>query len=156
MTDFGRLMGVDFGEVRIGIALSDPLRIVATPFMILSGNTVENLLTEIKSVISDNGVCKIIIGLPTDANNQIGFQAAVVIRWAHQLAKKVDIPIVFWDESYSSVKAKDIQSRRKRNISGKNEPLDHIAAAAILQEYLEAGGNNDEPGQPIESFSHIE
>ncbi len=146
-----RLMGIDHGQVRIGVALSDPLGLFATPHRIVVSRTLSESLNAIKAIVVQEQVAKIVIGLPTDSQGKIGAQATAVIEWARALARQVDVPIVLWDESYSSIIAAEIRKEKFRP-GRKARPLDDVAAAAILQEYLDAGGFEHEPGQALETF----
>lgn len=154
MTNMRRLMGIDHGVVRIGIALSDPLGMFASPNTIITHTSPEADFQALIDIIRREQVVKIVLGLPTDSEGRIGHQAEIVIAWAKQLAEQVDVPVVFWDESYSSISASDILQRvGKRRKRG--EPLDDVAAAAILQEYLDAGGSEREPGRRLEDLTDI-
>lgn len=154
MSQMRRLMGIDHGEVRIGVALSDPLGMFASPHTIITHSTREEDLAALARIAHSEGVVKIVIGLPTDSEGRIGHQAARVVEWARAFAEVVGVPIVFWDESYSSAGAAEVlQSTGKRRRRG--EPLDDVAAAAILQEYLDAGGSEREPGRPLEDLEDL-
>lgn len=156
MSVTGRLMGIDHGERRIGVALSDPLRIIASPHSIITRTTDADAIATLVGLIRAEQVSKVVIGLPTGTDGGVGQQAAIVIHWARKLAEAIEQPIVFWDESYSSADALEMQrASGKRKKRGDRTPLDDVAAAAILQEYLLAGEGNDEPGQPLDTYSEI-
>lgn len=153
MTGFQRIMGIDHGERRIGVALSDPFGMFARPHSIVENVSAEKVLSTLQALITEESVGKIVVGLPTATDGGIGKQAAVVIRWARELAGSIQTPILLWDESYSSEQALEIAPKRKR----RGEPIDDVAAASILQEYLDARDTSDyEPGQPLETYSDIE
>lgn len=157
MSGTGRYMGVDHGSVRIGIALSDQLRMFARPYTILTHESSEADFAAIGKIVEQEQVVKIVVGLPTDSNSSIGGQAQVVIRWALRLAPTLHAPIVLWDESYSSESALETQrivGKRTKTRGSSHPRLDDVAAARILQDYLDAGGAEDEPGWPLENFSH--
>lgn len=155
MSQMRRLMGIDHGEVRIGVALSDPLGMFATPHTIVTHSTPEEDYDALARIARGEGVVKIVVGLPTDAEGRIGHQAAVVVEWARAFAGVVSVPIVFWDESYSSIGAAEaLQSTGKRR-RRRGEPLDDVAAAAILQDYLDSGGSEREPGRPLEDLEDL-
>lgn len=146
-----RVMGIDYGEARIGVALSDPLALFATPYCVITRSSLRADFAALRAIVEEQQVVKVVIGLPTDASSKVGTQAAIVIRWARQLARRLRIPIVFWDESYSSRSAEQSTRRRK----GRPKPLDDVAAAIMLQEYLDARETEDEPGQPLEAYADI-
>ena len=152
MSETRRLMGIDHGEVRIGVALSDPLGMFARPHVIMSVGDAEEAYVSLARIAREEEVVKIVVGLPTDAQGRVGHQAQRAVRWAEGLARQVSLPIVFWDESYSSADASRVMQRagqRRR----RGEPVDDVAAAAILQDYLDAGGSEREPGQPLEDLA---
>lgn len=150
---FGRILAVDHGLVRIGLALSDPMGIVATPHSILDNENDDAEIGIICSLIKSECVIKVVIGLPTDSQGHIGAQAVKVIEWAKKLAARTSAPVVFWDESYSSARVEEMKHRRRARNGGKSAFIDDIAAAVILQEYLEAGGSENEPGQALQNFN---
>ena len=153
MTDLRRLMGIDHGERRIGVALTDPLCLFASPHSIIEVAAPENTLEILADLVSQQAVAKVIVGLPTATDGGVGKQGAVVIRWARTLKERLSIPIILWDESYTSEDAGELAGQRIR----RGEPIDDIAAALILQDYLGArGAGNHEPGQPLETFNDIE
>ncbi len=144
MDDFTRFMGLDHGEKRIGVALSDPLRITARPEAILSNDEPEAVLRALKDLTHRQDVSKIIVGLPTNSESEIGYQAKIVLEWCHVLAKTVSVPIVLWDETGSSAAVGKVKAKKS------NKHVDDQAAAAILQDYLIAfQGSLNEPGQPF-------
>jgi putative Holliday junction resolvase len=152
MTDVSRIMGVDHGEVRIGVALTDPLRLFAQPYAIVPHTDKETALGELRRIVETENVGKIVVGLPTDAESRVGHQARIVLGWARNFAGKVDVPVIMWDESHSSLDGGAMAAsggRRRRS----GDPVDDLAAAAILQDYLDAGGGEHEPGQPLDAFS---
>jgi putative Holliday junction resolvase len=146
-----RLMGIDHGEVRIGIALTDPFCLFTSPHSILKRQADAEDFAAIQAIVEEKEVCWIVVGLPTATDGGIGMQAEIVIRWARKLAEAVSVPIVFWDESYTSVDAAAISQRKKKGI----QHVDDIAAAAILQDYLDSGGADYGTGQTLEDFAHI-
>lgn len=144
-----RLMGIDYGHKRTGVALSDPLGIIASPLEVIASTPKKQALSRLAALVSEQDVGQIIVGLPTDSQGELGQQARIVIRWARQLAEVVGAPVVMWDESYSTQDAAR-HTRRKR----RGRALDAVAAAVILQSYLEARRTADEPGQPIQAFDN--
>jgi putative Holliday junction resolvase len=145
------IMAIDHGLARLGISISDPLHIIARPYTILNRRSKQEDFTTIRSIIQDENVGKVVMGLPTDSSGNIGPQALKTIRWAVKLSEVISLPIVFWDESFSSIDAASI----KRQSSGKRTHLDDIAAAVILQEYLDCGETENEPGQTLEALKKL-
>ncbi|NDJ51513.1 MAG: Holliday junction resolvase RuvX [Chloroflexi bacterium] len=169
MSELGRLLGIDHGEKRIGVAVSDVLGVSARPLDIIHRGEAGADLRQIAQAAQAQDVTRIIVGLPTGTDGGVGMQGAMVIRWARKLAQQCDVPIVMWDESYSSRIAAQTQTDKGKagGRKGKGRPaaIDDIAAAAILQDYLDTlahqtmvrpGEHDYEPGQPLAAFSHIE
>ncbi len=127
-----RYLGIDHGDVRIGLALSDESGLIARPLQIILHVAREADAATVAKVAKDKQTQKIIIGLPTDGDGGIGHQARKVQRWVEALKAVTDLPIEFWDESFSSIEA-DATPNQKRG-----HPNDDRAAAVMLQSYLDA------------------
>jgi putative holliday junction resolvase len=128
-------LALDVGDARIGVAISDPLGIIATPLTIISRQNIEADVRTIVDIIKKNDVGRIIVGLPFSMNGSLGIQAEKVHDFAGQLSHYTDIPLEYRDERLSTVAAKRIlQETRKTN---RDTRYDAAAAALILQGYLE-------------------
>jgi putative Holliday junction resolvase len=149
-------MGLDHGQRRIGIALSDPLRLTAQPHSILQRGTLDEDFATLTTITRDEAVSQIVVGLPSDAADGIGSQAMTVIRWARKLRQAAQTPIIFWDESYSSEQAEQTREARRRRAKSPSAPIDDLAAAIILQDYLSAASYSTEPGTPLEAYDDLE
>jgi len=130
-----RLMGIDFGEVRIGIALSDPLQIISQPFLVLANN--ENTINEIQTIIKTEKVGKIILGLPQNLDGEDTKKTLEVREFAEKLKNNVDVPLFFWDERYSSVEANEQLKKMGYTVSESRKVVDKVAASIILKSYME-------------------
>jgi putative Holliday junction resolvase len=132
-----RILGIDHGTVRIGLAISDELELVASPLKTLDAqNEAER---EIARIVRDKRISKIVVGMPLYMSGGKGGAAERVEKFATNLGKalKHEIPIEFVDERLSSVEAEASLSRA--GITGKrerNELVDQLAAVVILQDYL--------------------
>lgn len=134
----GRVMAVDLGEKRIGIALSDPTRTIATPHGVIKRTSRATDFARYVGLIEQYGVRLLIMGLPITLSGQEGERAAWVRNYAEELAGHIDIPIEFWDESLTTVAATaalHAQGRRGRKVKDR---VDAVAATLILQSYLDA------------------
>ena len=133
----GRFLAIDFGEKRVGLALSDPTKIIAKPFKSISYNNHDDLLNKISLIIEQENVEKIILGLPKGLKGQQTAQTKKVLEFYNLIKEKNDIQIVTEDERLSSVSAK--KSLVLQNIkTGHNKALiDETAAAIFLQLYLD-------------------
>jgi len=132
------LMALDIGERRIGVAISDS-GVLATPHSVLYRKSKKEDFDRLRRLIVELKIERIIVGLPysLSGHETIGPQARRVIRYAESLAETIMIPLEFFDESYSTVDAKDYLATSGQ----KKVPLDAAAAAVILQNYLDAAGS---------------
>ena len=130
----GRLLGIDWGEKRVGLALSDIGKVFAQPFLTLNND--ENLLEKLQKVCVDKGVERIVIGLPVRTDGKIGRSEELVREFARELEEKTGLTVILWDERFSSVVASYYTSSLKEIDSRKIK--DRIEASVILQSYLES------------------
>jgi putative Holliday junction resolvase len=132
-----RLLAIDIGEKRIGVALSDETLTLARPLLTVTRGSKAKDFQKLKSISDQYQIDKIICGLPKTLRNEIGPQAQRVQRYAAELSASIGLSIEFWDERFSSVEAQErlAQSSRKKRVKGE---IDSAAAAIILQEYLDS------------------
>ena len=132
----GRLLGIDYGDVRIGLALTDPLKIIASPFRTIQNRNNDFIIKELGSIINEKKIETLVIGLPIGLNNQETIQTKKVRIFA-DLIKILEIPIYFQDERLSSISAK--KSLIVQNIkTGFNKSMiDKAAAAIFLQQFID-------------------
>jgi putative Holliday junction resolvase len=131
-----RIMGLDIGDKRIGVALSDPGEILASPFTIIERNDEEHDIGTVLGIVTQHEVGKIIVGLPRSMVGTIGHQAAKVEAFTERLRNHTQIPIEFRDERLSTVSARRLMQNTGRRAKRKPR-YDAAAAAVILQDYLE-------------------
>ena len=134
--DLSRILSIDFGKVRIGLAISDPLKIIARPLLVLE-NEGKNSLRKISEIISDNLVEKVVIGLPLNLEGEETVRSSEVRAFASELQEMTDVQIEFWDERYSSVEAEEVLKELGYTVKEAKNNVDKIAAAVILRNYLE-------------------
>ncbi len=132
------IMGFDFGTKRLGIAVSDLLRTVASSYKILERKNLETDIAEIKKIILEKEIGAIVYGLPLQMNGQEGEIAAKVREFADEIYQQTNLPFMFWDERLSSsamenflIKEVDMSRSKRKKI------LDASAAAYILQGALD-------------------
>ena len=132
----GRILGIDYGDVRIGLALTDPLKIIASPFKTIQNRNNDFIIKELDFIINEKKIETLVIGLPIGLNNQETIQTKKVRLFA-DLIKILGIPIYFQDERLSSISAK--KSLIIQNIkTGSNKSMIYKAAAAIfLQQFID-------------------
>ena len=133
----GRLLGIDHGTKRVGLALSDPLKIIAKPFQTLTYKDFNDLSSQLKSIIIENDIEGIVLGFPIGMQGQRTQQTGKVAEFAELLKYAVDVPIALEDERLSSISAE--KSLILQNVkTGHNKGrIDETAAAIFLQQYLD-------------------
>lgn len=125
-----RVLAVDPGEARLGLAVSDPTGLIARPLRVLSHVTRQLDARKIAEIAADQDAELIVVGVPLDEDGHVGPQARKAIRLIESLRVETILPVEAWDESESTLKATSIE--------GHKHHLDARAAAVILQEYLDA------------------
>ena len=128
-----RLLGIDPGKNRVGIAISDENKVVSTPLKTILKKNNSNFLNEIKEIINENNVKGIIIGHPINMDGSTGPSAQSAKDFAAYISKNVSIPVSMWDERLSSQGAFNLSSNLDINVSKKVDKLDENAASFILQ-----------------------
>lgn len=138
-----RVMGLDIGERIIGIAVSDELGITAQGVERILRTNLRDDLKRLKLVADRLEVSEVVVGLPRRTDGRIGPEAEAIIEFAPVLANALDMPVRTWDERYTTVMAN--QSLRLMNVPKRKRRgmVDEVAAALILQGYLESRGAND-------------
>lgn len=134
----GRVLAVDPGDKRLGLAISDPLGIIANPLTVLNHVSRDENAQHIVSIAQEQEAIRIIIGLPLNSEGEIGPSGKKSVRLANAIRKFTDTPVELWDESGSTKAAQ--QAYIQMNVPRKKRSghLDHIAATIILQSYLDA------------------
>jgi putative Holliday junction resolvase len=131
----GRLLGLDVGSKRIGVAVSDELGMLASPLvMVLRGR---NDRAEFSKLVNDFKPEKLIVGLPTGLSGREGPQAAETRSYADALATHLQLPIEYWDERLSSTVAERTLIEAGVRREQRKEKIDAMAAAVMLQGYLD-------------------
>jgi putative Holliday junction resolvase len=136
-----RLMGVDYGDARVGVALSDSLGITAQGFCILENKGPKKLCAEIARIAKEKGVSTIVVGLPKNMNNSVGARGEISRAFAERLAGFTDAEIALWDERLSTVAALGVLNELNRRGAKRKTVLDAAAAAFILENYMKAHGS---------------
>lgn len=137
-----RLMGIDFGDARVGIALSDPLGIMAQGYGTIKNDGTDHLFTDISAIIKEKEVTKIVIGLPKNMDGTEGFRSEATKVFAEKLKSYTDAEIVFADERLTTVSAHGFLS--EMNVRGKKRKgvVDTLSAALILETYMKRTGSS--------------
>ena len=139
-----RALGIDYGERRIGLALSDPTALLASPWKTIPNDAnvraaAQRLAIEINALTAeDDGLSVVVIGLPRRLSGEANDQTAHVRALAWLLGKTVSVPIELQDERLTSLAADEILAERERDWRKRKQNLDAMAAALILQDYLDS------------------
>ena len=128
-----RIMGIDSGGRNIGIAICDENQIVATPLKTIERNKFNELIKEIKALITENSIKGIIIGNPINMDGSIGKSSQSASDFSRNLSKNITIPVSMWDERLSSEASFKITKNLGTSNSNRVKNLDKNAAAFILQ-----------------------
>ncbi len=133
-----RLLGLDVGDKRIGVAMSDPLGIIANPLTVIERKTEDAALGEITALARQHEVGRIVVGLPRSMDGSLGPQARSVQEFVEMLEGQTELPVVTWDERLSTVAAQRalVEAGVKREKRKKH--VDAVAAAFVLQGYLDS------------------
>ena len=131
-------MGLDVGDKTIGIALSDELGLTAQPFKTLKRKGDAEALRAIRHIVDERGISAVIVGLPKNMDGTIGRQARRVMVFAERIEAKLDVPVIHWDERLSTVAAERILIQADVSRAKRKEHVDKLAAAVILQGYLDS------------------
>ena len=140
----GRALGLDLGSVRIGLATTDPGRVIASPYDVLRrGEDHAADHSAIAAVVDEEDVDIVVVGLPRSMSGKAGAAEQLIRAEVGELRAALRVPIVLWDERLSSVSANRalIAGGMRRN--KRKETVDKVAAAVILQSWVDAGGPED-------------
>ncbi|MGD0963178.1 MAG: Holliday junction resolvase RuvX [Candidatus Acidiferrales bacterium] len=133
----GCILAADYGRKRIGLALSDTLCLTAQPLTTLMRTNREKDLARLRDICRKNAVRLIIVGHPLHLTGEAGEMADEAARFANRLNKNLGIPVELVDERLTTWEARE--TVRRNNSSRPPRPLDEVAAAILLREYLERG-----------------
>lgn len=132
-----RVMGLDVGSKTIGIAISDPDRIVSQPFAVIKRAGCKHDIDQLCQVVDEKEVSLIVVGLPKRTDGSLGKSAMQVMEFIKVLEKHVSVPLVTWDERFSTNAAEralifqDVSRQKRKGV------IDSVAAAIILDGYLD-------------------
>jgi len=133
-----RVLGLDVGDKKIGISLSDSTRSIAQALKVYRRTTLKNDLNELKRVAEEHSIEKIVVGLPKDLSGAIGKKATEVMAFAEEVRKHTSINTVLWDERFSTNEANRIFEMAQVSHKKRKPFIDMMASQIILQGYLDA------------------
>ena len=138
-----RIMGIDYGDARVGIALSDPLMLTAQGLKTLPNKVYSKMMDALVEIINQNDVSKIVIGMPKNLNGTLGFRADITNDFANDLKSRISesIELIFQDERLTTVEASTFLNFTDTRGKSRKNVIDTVAAEIILQSYLDSQAN---------------
>jgi putative Holliday junction resolvase len=137
MADYIRILGLDIGDVRIGVALSDPLGLTAQPVESYTRRSLQEDIAHLSALVAEHQVHRVVAGMPRKMSGEVGEQGEKTIAFCQALSEAIPVPIVYQDERLSTKTARqtliDGGVRRKK----RKDVVDKVAAVVILQNYLD-------------------
>ena len=133
-----RILGIDYGTKRIGLAMSDELMITAQPFRILYRTALPEDLAKIAGVVADHGITEIVMGFPLNMNGTQSAKTKEVVVFMDELARAVTVPIKTWDERLSTAQVERSLIDADMSRAKRKKITDKLAAQVILQSYLDS------------------
>jgi putative Holliday junction resolvase len=144
------LLGVDFGDVRVGLAISDPDRKIAFPLATYTRQNRERDAAYFRAVIAEETVATLVIGLPVHLNGSEGQKATAARAFGAWLTEATGLPATFWDERFTTVEAESALWAAGLTHKQRKARRDKVAAQIFLQAYLDAGCPADPVAGPLE------
>lgn len=145
-----RILGVDYGTKRVGLAISDTGRKIASPLQVLQRQNADQDGCVFKTLIGEERIGRIVVGLPvftSGSESQKSREARAYGAWLHQLTT---LPVAFWDERFTSADAEQLLLDAGLTKKRRQERLDMVAAQILLQTYLDAGCPEESKIEPLE------
>ncbi len=133
-----RYLGLDLGSRRLGVSISDPNGIIASAYKVIEHNEeYEKLVEDIKKIVSDEKIEKIVLGLPKNMNNTIGPKGELSYKFKEMLEEKIDKEVILVDERLTTKEATDVLIKGNTSRKKRKKVVDSLAATIILQSYLD-------------------
>ncbi len=139
------IIALDFGERRIGVAAGDPLGLTAQPLAVIERRSLDEDIERIRTIVTQRRAERIVLGLPLNMDGTAGPQAKRARRFAARLHRDLGLEIVLWDERLTTVEADSALLETGRSREDRRRRRDAVAAAVILQDYLETSRRSKEP-----------
>ena len=131
-----RIMGIDYGDARTGVAVSDLLCSIVGSTTVIHSRNPEKTANEILSLVKEKEVTEIVVGLPKNMDGTEGSRAQLCRDFAHLIEELTGIPVVMWDERRTTVEAHNILSEHNYHGKKRKNTVDAVAASLILEGYL--------------------
>ena len=131
-----RIMGVDYGDARTGIAVSDLLCSIVGTTTVIHSRNMEKTLTQICNLVKGSDIGEIVVGLPKNMDGTEGVRAELCREFAARLEEQTGLPVKLWDERRTTVEAHNILSAHNYHGKKRKDTVDAVAASLILEGYL--------------------
>jgi putative Holliday junction resolvase len=131
-----KILAIDFGDARTGLAICDKAEILASPYSVIHDRKANTLLQRIADVVSEEKIEEVIVGNPINMNNTRGFRSEKCADFAEKLREIVNVPVLLWDERVSTQAAHTLLNEADKKGKKRKEIIDAAAAAVILENYL--------------------
>ncbi len=143
-----RILGLDYGSVTVGVAVSDTLGLGAQPVMTIrrsEENKLRRTLAQIAELVGSYSAELIVLGLPRNMDDSCGERARRTLEFKEKLEKRVSVPVILWDERLTTAEADSIldEAGYSRDRNERKKIIDQIAAQLILEDYMNASGHGD-------------
>lgn len=140
-----RAIGLDLGTKTLGIALSDKLYLIASPYKVIrfNENEYDELLQPLKTIVNEENVDTIVLGLPKNMNNSIGNRALITLEFKDKIESFIGIKVILEDERWTSVQANNVLIQADLSRDKRKKQVDKLAATLILQSYLDKKRKGD-------------
>ncbi|HHX33535.1 MAG TPA: Holliday junction resolvase RuvX [Mollicutes bacterium] len=135
-----RYLGMDLGTKTLGLATSDKLGIIATPFKLLRYTDINNLVLDVLKVIDEEKIDALVLGLPKNMDNSLGYAAERSLNFKKLLEEKCNLPLYLVDERLSTVEAENMLINNNVSRKKRKEKIDGVSASIILDTYLKKVG----------------
>lgn len=131
-----KIMGIDYGDARTGVAISDLLCTIVGSTAVVNSHNTEKAIADIVRMAKENGVGQIVVGLPRNMDGTEGPRAELCREFARQLAQATGLKVTMWDERRTTVEAHNILSQHNYHGKKRKNTVDAVAASLILEGYL--------------------
>lgn len=139
--NLGKVMGVDYGDRRTGVAMTDALGMMALGIDCIKENGMRHAAVRVAALAKERGAVRIVVGLPVNMDGTEGFRAEKVRAFAALLSEETDLPIEFYDERLSTMEAHRIMNMTETFGKKRKETVDTLSAQIILQDWMDKEKN---------------
>lgn len=136
MTHDGRILALDYGEKRVGVAISDPLRIFAKPLQVIPNKGLESVVGEVKELVKLHDISRVVVGMPYAIDGSLTPKTEETMEFQERLALSLTVPVSHYDERYSTCEAEAELKKMGYSWQQAAQVKDAMAACLILKEYL--------------------